>query len=125
MWDLFKQQPIALYHPFAGLVPCVAISPIKGGVAWWNANYMLAAAKSGGMIGASGFSLNPVLGAFPEWNEEKQSWIMQVETPAGKKRVYRFSLPDENMRKQWDEFKGYLTPIDELHRIAAERYGSE
>lgn len=122
MWDLYKQQPIKMLHPAAGIVPVAAVSPIKGGVAWWNANYMLAAALPGGMIGASGFPLNPVNGE-PEWNEQDQSWWIRTITPSGENWDYRFSLPDEKMKREWRENEKYLDPIDRLHEIAVNEYG--
>lgn len=116
MWDLFKQQPIKLRHPAGFEIPVAAVSPIKNGVAWWSANYLIAAKKSG-MLGGSGFPLNPVYGV-PEWSEQDKGWKI---TNNG--RVYLFVSPDKEMLKQWKENEKYIAPLEDLHTDAAEQYG--
>lgn len=116
-WNLFEQQPLNLEHPAGMSIPVAAVSPVSGGVVWWNADYMLAAALPGGTIGASGF-LNYHLTAAPEWHEEDGAWWVIIDG-----RAYKFHLPGSSLKKQWKKYGSYLQPIEELHRIAVEQYG--
>lgn len=63
MWKLYATQQLRLFHPAQIIIPVAAVSPIKNGIIWWNANYLISAAMPGGMPGGSGFPSNPVEGA--------------------------------------------------------------
>lgn len=94
--DLFRQQSGKLIHATGLEIPCAAVSPIKGGVAWWNVNSMLAAAEAGGMIGASVFSLNPIKGRV-QLEVRNNRWRVNGKNSDGSARICYFELPDREM----------------------------
>lgn len=114
VWDLYSMQPIELQHPADVMIAVAAVSPVDGGVVWWNAEYMAACAAPMGLPG-TGFAANLVLGRV-EFHEESNTWRVFAENGA----VYVFILPEKDLIAQWDSVKKTLPSIEALHRQASE-----
>lgn len=115
-WNLFETQPLLLYNPTNDTIACAAVSPIQGGIVWWNADYLLCQGQTG--MPGSGFGANPVEGVL-DFNDAADVWrIADPKTGS----VYAFEKADVEMLQKWDDLKHFVAPIDELHKIAAKDY---
>ena len=118
LWDLFEEQPLRLHHPaLADLkcgsgIPVAAVSPVRGGIVWWNANYMIDEKLTG--FGGSGFGENPVGGAIL-YDPPTDTWIVKRR---GDKAIYRFERADRELADWWANNKQYFPSLEELHQIA-------
>ena len=124
-WDLYAQQPLILKHPENLVLAVAGVSPVKGGIVWWNADYLISLNMPGGQPG-SGFADNFISTeqqfSQPEFVEGDDSWHIHTDNaPDG--RVYRFYKPDEGTMSLWQLYQQYVPSLDALQQMANQQYG--
>lgn len=116
-WDLFSEQPLILKHPEGLTVSVAAVSPVKGGVVWWNAEYLVSLCMPGGLPG-SGFA-NYFIEGEPAFSVEDNAWHIKTKD----QRIYEFRQADRDSKAKWNQCRQHLSPIEELHAKAASEFG--
>ena len=119
-WNLFKQQPIVLFHPElqdmedGGKVYLAGVARhpyYTDEIVLFNADYIISSNMPGGQLG-SGFASTPVKGE-PVFDAKSGMWILQhVDT----KQIYRMALPDERELAIWENVKQYVPSIRTLRK---------
>lgn len=111
MWNLFEQLPMLLEHPADRQFAVAAVSRCHDGtIGWWSADYLINQNSTG--FGGSGFAFNPIC-TVEEWDEAENCW-KAVSKPDW---VYKFRLPTDEMRCQWEQYKQYVPDAQALQRM--------
>lgn len=124
-WDLYTQQPIALFHPALEGLPggskifLAGVTKFPKGVVLWNLDYIINANIPGGQPG-SGFADTPVDGD-PVFDGFSGMWILKQRNVAD--QVYRMALPSEVELVRYETWRQYVPSIEKLQEQTINNYG--